>query len=143
MSHIPPIFVCLMFSLCLMACKEKRSVAENQQQTDTQIEFKSKLIDFGEIREGEIVARFLSFKNTGNAHFLIKNIDSGCGCTTVNYPDHPIAPGEEGKIEIIFNSSGRYGKQYKEISIFANIPNGKATLLLTAKVTQSEHHNLR
>ena len=48
----------------------------------------------------------------------------------------PFAPGKEGKIEIAFNSEGRYGKQYKEIRIFANIPEKQVTLSFTATVKE-------
>ena len=41
-----------------------------------------------------------------------------------------------GKIEIAFNSEGRYGKQYKEIRIFANIPEKQVILSFTATVKE-------
>ena len=43
---------------------------------------------------------------------------------------------KEGKIEIAFNSEGRYGKQYKEIRIFANIPEKQVILSFTATVKE-------
>jgi hypothetical protein len=63
-------------------------------------------------------------------------VETGCGCTTVNYDQKPISPGKEGKLEIVFNSSGRYGKQYKEIRIFANIPEKQVVLSITANVKE-------
>ena len=47
-----------------------------------------------------------------------------------------VRPGKEGKIEIAFNSEGRYGKQYKEIRIFANIPEKQVILSFTATVKE-------
>lgn len=67
---------------------------------------------------------------------LIKNVETGCGCTTADYDKAPVRPGKEGKIEIAFNSEGRYGKQYKEIRIFANIPEKQVILSFTATVKE-------
>lgn len=101
---------------------------------DTQIEWIKKGWNFGDITAGEEVTHTFYFKNTGDHNLLIKKIETGCGCTTVNYDKNPIPPGKEGKIEIAFNSAGRYGKQYKEISIFANIPEKQTTLSFTVNV---------
>lgn len=128
-------FYFLIMSGCLVltGCKEKKQTGE-QSSPLTEIRFSQPHFNFGKIREGEIVAHTYYFKNTGAADLLIKNVDSGCGCTNVTYSSQPLPPDKEGKIEITFNSSGRYGKQYKEILIFANLPKGKATLSFTADV---------
>lgn len=126
----------IIFSCCafiLFSCKEKQD-KNNVPAADTQIEFKKKSFNFGDITEGETVSHTFFFKNTGEHNLLIRKIETGCGCTTVNHSDKPIKPGKEGKIEIAFNSSGRYGKQYKEISIFANVPQKKITLNFSANV---------
>jgi hypothetical protein len=125
--------ICFAFMCLSVACKEKQPTAQPVAAT-TEIEWKEKSVRFGNLREGETVAQYLSFKNTGEGNLVIKGVESGCGCTTVNYPQNPIAPGKEGKVEIIFNSSGRYGKQYKEIRIFANISKGEEILTFTADV---------
>lgn len=101
---------------------------------DTQTEWPEKAYNFGDISEGETVAHTFYFKNTGEHPFVIRKVESGCGCTTAKYDLKPVKSGKEGKIEIEFNSSGRYGKQYKEISIFANVPQKKITLNFTANV---------
>lgn len=120
-------------SLVLFSCRQKTQASA---QADTQIEWKKKVWNFGDLSEGEEVSHTFYFKNTGENSFIIKNIETGCGCTTVNYDKAPVAPGKEGKIEIAFNSAGRYGKQYKEISIFANIPEKQVTLSFTANVKE-------
>lgn len=123
----------LFFSFILLSfsCRDKK---EASTAADTKIEWTKKVWDFGTISEGEEVAHTFYFKNTGDHQLLIKKIETGCGCTTANYSKAPIAPEKEGKIEITFNSAGRYGKQYKEIRIFANIPEKQVTLSFTANV---------
>lgn len=124
------IFACL---TGLEGCKTKPSPVA-QPTGNTEIEFRQTHFNFGEIAAGEIVTHTFYYKNTGNENFFIRKIESSCGCTTVDYSKQPIPPGKEGKIEIAFNSSGRYGKQYKEIRIFANLSKQKVTLSITADV---------
>ncbi len=124
-------FLVLIPSLFFFSCREKKQSAPVE---DTRIELKKNNWDFGNITEGEEVSHTFYFKNTGKHSLIIKKIETGCGCTTVDYSKAPVLPGKEGKIEIAFNSAGRYGKQYKEISIFANIPEKQITLGFTANV---------
>lgn len=123
----------LLFHVLFISCRDKKTTETT---ADTQIEWKQKTWDFGDLSAGEEVTHTFYFKNTGAHNLLIKNIETGCGCTTVSYDKTPIRPGKEGKIEIAFNSAGRYGKQYKEISIFANIPKKQTTLSFTANVKE-------
>lgn len=126
-------FTCLLFTLCTFSCREKSRTADTAT-ANTEIEWTRKTWNFGDISEGEEVSHTYYFRNTGQHNLIIKNIDTGCGCTTVNYDKTPLAPGKEGKLEIAFNSAGRYGKQYKEICIFANITGKQVTLSFTANV---------
>lgn len=125
------VFICFCLLLAY-SCKEKGQTAQG---AETSIEWTRKTWNFGEVKEGEEVCHTFYFKNTGSNNLLIKNVKTNCGCTTVNYDKAPISPGKEGKIEIAFNSRGRNGKQYKEISIFANIPEKQTTISITADIT--------
>lgn len=128
----------LLLSICLCgACREKASKAPA---ADTTVEWVQKNWNFGEITEGEEVSHVFRFKNTGKHNLLIRNIEVGCGCTTAGYDKAPIPPGKEGKIEIAFNSAGRLGKQYKEIRIFANIPEKQTSLSFTANVKRNKNN---
>ena len=130
-----PIYILTLSILCvaLSACREKKSASTA---ADTQIEWRHTFWNFGEITKGEEVAHSFYFKNIGKEQLFIKKIETGCGCTTVKYDQKPISPGKEGKLEILFNSAGRYGKQYKEIRIFANVPEQQITLTIVANVKE-------
>lgn len=118
----------------LFSCRAKPTATSTG---DTTVEWRKKNWDFGNISQGEEVAHTFYFKNTGEHSLIIKKIETGCGCTTADYTKAPVPPpGKEGKIEITFNSTGRYGKQYKEIRIFANIPEQQAIVSFTANVLQ-------
>ena len=127
---------CLLSVLSFGSCQNKSKQSTDPQE-NTQIEFVQPAFNFGKITSGETVTHTYYFKNTGNHPLIIKSIQTSCGCTTADYPKEPIAPGKEGKLEIAFNSSGRYGKQYKEIRIFANVPEKVITLKFTADIQDS------
>lgn len=110
--------------------------APQKEKMRTEIEFINPSYAFGKVTEGETVMHTFKFRNIGNENLIISNIDTGCGCTTAQYTTEPIAPGREGIVEIAFNSSGRMGKQYKEIRIFANVPKGVVSVVFTAEVAE-------
>lgn len=105
----------------------------NPSQLTSMIVF-NKQYDFGTVTQGETVLHSFLFQNTGSHDLIISKVETNCGCTTVDLPKDPIAPGKKGKIEVAFNSSGRYGKQYKEIRIFANTSKKSTTLIITASI---------
>lgn len=128
------IVVIILFSL-VSSCKNK-SKTNKSTSILTQIELETKKHNFGKIKEGEIVSFFIKYKNTGDKSLVIKDIKTDCGCTAVNYPKKPLGKGKSEKIEIIFNSEGRKGKQYKEITIFANIPNNTVKVGVYADIIE-------
>lgn len=93
-------------------------------------EFVEEVVDFGTITQGEVVSTHFKFKNVGKTDLIISSAQGSCGCTVPEWPKEPIKPGEEGKIAVTFNSSGKQGKQNKTITIVANtIPNTKVVAL--------------
>ena len=72
---------------------------------------------------------FLQFLSL-ETDLIISSAQGSCGCTVPEWPKEPIKPGEEGKIAVTFNSSGKQGKQNKTITLVANtIPNTKVIAL--------------
>jgi hypothetical protein len=92
--------------------------------TDTvnvaRIVFEEMAHDFGEIKEGAVVEHTFNFKNEGKVPLIISNVRSSCGCTAPSWPKDPIEPGKSGKIQVQFNSSGKYEQQVKPVIITAN-----------------------
>lgn len=130
-------------SFLLSACKNNRQTQRVQDETvvtatdsirTAKIELKESSHDFGKLEAGEIVTHTFYFKNTGTKNLVIRNVETSCGCTVPKYDKKPIPPGKEGKIEVEFNSSGRIGKQYKVIHIFANVPEKEVSLKITANI---------
>jgi hypothetical protein len=93
--------------------------------------------NFGTVIQGEKVAYTFTFTNTGGSELIINNVKASCGCTTPKWTKKPISPGEEGEIEVIFDSHGRRGEQKKSVKVFANTqPNTKELRISCNIVTQ-------
>lgn len=84
------------------------------------IHFQKKVHDFGIIIQGEKVSHRFKFKNIGKSDLVIKNASASCGCTVPSFSQKPILPGEEGEIEVVFNSANRSGHQTKTITVWSN-----------------------
>jgi len=90
--------------------------------------------DFGVVIQGELVVHTFTFKNTGSEDLIIRDINSTCGCTVPTYTKKPVAPGETGKIEVSFSSSGRKGRQHKSITVLTNSQPASVKLDIEANV---------
>ncbi len=73
--------------------------------------------NFGKVKQGDEVSVRFYFTNQGEQPLLIDNVKTGCGCTVAQYPHKPVKPGERKYIEVLFNTRGRKGLQYQEVSI--------------------------
>jgi hypothetical protein len=90
--------------------------------------------DFGVIIQGEIVVHTFKFKNTGNADLIIRSTSSTCGCTVSSFTEKPVAPGETGKVDVTFSSSGRSGRQHKAVTVLTNAQPASKQLVIEANV---------
>ncbi|MCE2741174.1 MAG: DUF1573 domain-containing protein [Sphingobacteriales bacterium] len=82
--------------------------------------FVENIHNFGTLVDGEVVTHKFKFTNTGKTALIISSASASCGCTVPSYPKTPIQPGEEGAIDVEFNSSGKVGAFDKNITITAN-----------------------
>lgn len=156
MNKLLLVLVCA--SLGLIACKssinegeqlveisggnENKDIIRNELTADEEIDtanapkivFDTPVYDFGTVKEGEKVNYSYTFKNVGNKPLVIKDARSTCGCTVPEKPKEAIAPGETGKIAVVFNSAGKEGKISKVVTITSNAYPTKSEVLLTGDV---------
>ena len=99
------------------------------------ITFDSDLHDFGRITAGESISYSFHFRNTGDADLVLSCCSATCGCTVADYPRGRIAPGKEGYVTVTFNSQGKTGQQYQEVTVTSNAQPGRNILKITAQVT--------
>lgn len=82
--------------------------------------FKQALVDIGEVKRGETPVINYQFSNTGNANLDIEVV-TACKCTELSWPRRSVAPGETGKIKVIFDSSTfEPGVVTKIVDVIAN-----------------------
>ena len=70
-------------------------------------------INFGKMRQGEIIAKHLSVKNGGEKPMVLLRHITTCGCVNVTYDRKPVAPGESTTIEFELDSRSLQGWQMK------------------------------
>ena len=77
--------------------------------------------DFGTYSERDTLKHDFIFRNVGKVPFFIGRIKTSCGCTTTEYPNHPVLQGECDTIRVIYDGNGfRPGKYSKTIKVFTN-----------------------
>lgn len=112
---------------------EKRDASEGP---FAEMTFEEKEYDFGEVVEGEQVRHEFVFTNTGEVPLLIREVKGSCGCTLPKWPSEPIPVGEQGTIEVLFNSEGKAGRERKSVSVFANTQIKMKRLFVIAEVVE-------
>jgi len=121
------------------ACNSGRPKSETTEKSDesgvAKFVFSEEIHNFGSLKAGELVSFTFIFRNEGSKTLEITGVDSGCGCTEVNIPNKSIAPGQEGQIEVIYNSAGEVGRQLKTITLFSNAEPPQKQLFIKANVT--------
>ena len=138
---------CLLACLSLGGCKQKptennvdlirnpRSAqGYDSKEQMPQLTFDSEMHDFGRLSAGENISYSFHFRNTGNADLIISSTSASCGCTVADYPRGRIAPGADGYVTVSFNSTGKSGQQYQEVTVVSNAQPSRNKLKITAQV---------
>ncbi len=98
------------------------------------IKFNKEQHDFGLILQGEKVSYTFKFKNIGKGELIVKDVSSTCGCTVPKFSKEPIASGGSGKIEVIFDSNNRSGRQVKTITVWTNCQPNQTKLQIVSEI---------
>ena len=118
----------------------------NAQERTAKIEFESTVIDYGTIEKGSDGVRVFKFTNTGNAPLIVSKVKSSCGCTVPKKPEKPILPGEEGEIQVKYDTN-RVNPIRKTITVTSNADTPtvalkiKGTVIDPAKTSQLQPTN--
>ncbi|PKR81545.1 hypothetical protein CW751_03195 [Brumimicrobium salinarum] len=114
--------------------KKKQEEAEKERLANqTTMEITPNVYDFGAIPKETPVSTVFTVKNTGDKPLIINDAKASCGCTVPRKPEEPIMPGEEGELEVTFESNAaQAGKPMnKTVTVTANIPG--STKMVTIK----------
>lgn len=79
----------------------------------TPLNFATTKHTFGKIKQNVPATYAFSFTNTSDQPVVIESAVAGCGCTTPEYPQQPIASGKTGTIKVTYNAAapGTFTKQ--------------------------------
>ncbi len=93
--------------------------------------------DFGQIKQGKVVATEIAMQNAGNSDLKIEAVTTSCGCTTAQIQPEVIPPGGEGKLLIQYDSGAHpdSGRVQRHIYIASNDPDeAEVEVIITADV---------
>lgn len=91
-------------------------------------------LDFGRVREGQVVVRDLKVRNAGDRPMVITHVDVSCGCVEAIYPKDPLKPGDSGDMTIKLDTKGLGGWAYKTVVIQTSIVSKPYLLIVIAEV---------
>lgn len=98
-------------------------------------DFKTEVVDYGEIKKNSDGQRFFEFTNTGKSPIIISHVKASCGCTIPTKPKEPILPGESAKIGVKYDT-GRMGSFMKTITITSNASEAKKFVKIKGKIVE-------
>lgn len=107
----------VVFAVSLLVCGLCGSVY-----AQPKIKFYEKVYDFGKVYSGEVVKNVFRFKNVGSEPLKILDVSTSCGCTGVLKSSKKVPPGEEGEIQVVFNTRGYSGNVTKLVYVRSNDP---------------------
>jgi hypothetical protein len=114
--------------------KIQQEAAEKEKLANqTTMEITPNVFDFGNIPKETPVSTVFKIKNTGDKPLIVNDAKASCGCTVPRKPEKPIMPGEEGELEVTFESNpGQAGAPMnKTVTVTANVPG--STKIVTIK----------
>ena len=94
--------------------------------------------DFGKITEGEKISYSFVFKNTGGSDLVVSSAHGSCGCTIPSFPKEPVKPGQDSKIDVVFDSSDKSGLVEKTVTIVTNCNPSTKVITFTATITAAD-----
>ncbi len=106
-------------------------------QNTPKFQFKTEVIDYGEIKKGSDGTRVFQFTNIGNAPLVIENIHSSCGCAVPSWTSTPIAPGGSGEIVVKYNTD-IVGPIRRTITIISNANEPTKAVKIKGKVLEPD-----
>lgn len=110
----------VLFALSFTAfAQEEQKTEQAADPNAAEIVFEKEVHDFGTIEYGGNGIYDFKFSNTGNSPLIISNARGSCGCTVPKWPKEPIAKGQSGSINVVYDTK-RPGPFTKTITISSN-----------------------
>ena len=124
------------FSVTATITEDFTKLTALQKANAPKITFTSEYIDYGTVKEGDIVKKTFEFKNTGKDTLFIRKATpyySDCKVLLTGKP--ALASGESGTVEIDFDTNGKSGAEQKRTIIFTTNDPTRSFVILVMKGT--------
>src|SRR5690606_7702839 len=93
--------------------------------------------DFGMVAENSTpVVHQFDFTNTTNRPVKILKVQASCGCTTPDWTQDPVLPGQSGFIQASFNPRGRPGYFNKSLTVTTDFDSNPIILQIKGQVSE-------
>ncbi len=135
MKKLSLIFALLFF--VAFAAKSQTSTTATQKSAGPEITFENLEHDYGTIQQGADGNCVFKFKNTGNEPLILSDVRKSCGCTTPTWSKEPILPGQNGVINVGYNTNN-VSTFNKSITVISNATNATVTLTIKGTVTAKD-----
>jgi len=118
-------------------------LSEEDKAKAPKVSFDKKSHDFGQVKEGDKASTTFKITNKGKQKLILRKVHANCECTTAKPSKTQLKPGETIDIDVIFDSTGRKGKQVKTITVISNDPSSAYnTLRFNANVLERKSGDL-
>ncbi len=123
--------------MCLIGLTSLQAQNVETARATASIDFETEVIDFGTIEKNSDGVRVFSFSNTGNGPLIISDVKTSCGCTVPTYSKQAIMPGEDGEIEVKYDTK-RLGSFSKTITVYSNANLSKKSLKIKGEIVAAK-----
>ncbi len=118
--------------------EERKKLQEKLQNIpQTSVEVDSVKFVFGNIPENKKQKHTYLLRNTGEEMLVIGDVRVSCGCTLSDFTEAPVPPGEEAKVDIVYDPSGQSGHVEKRLHVYANVQRSPIALGFVADIENS------
>lgn len=101
----------------------------------TSIRIERDTMNLGTMKYGEKRELVFRIYNTGGSPLFIRHVEPSCGCTQVDWPKRPVAPGASTKIDVTFEPAS-LGRFMKSIRVLCNTAQQEHKLNLQGQIVE-------
>jgi len=99
------------------------------------LKFAKNRYDFGAVKKEDMPLHIVfEFQNEGSVPLVIQKVDVSCGCLSAEHPKEPIAPKQEGSIQVKIDSKDFTGTLNKTLFVKSNATEDVILLRIVGQV---------
>lgn len=100
----------------------------------TIISAEKQIVDFGDIKQGEVLNTQFTITNTGDRTITIERLRMSCDCVNAEIEFQTLKPKEKGNVLVTFNTEGYKGHEVKSVYVKYSGAKEELRLVVTADI---------